>query len=302
MKTTIDIPEVLYKKAKSVPSNVVRHLSKSFSVLWKGNWKAPPCRRGSPPSPYWANSRPRLCLQLQKHWESGELSGGTDFHPDHLRRPRRAMKGAYFDVSYLAKLHWRSQAPRRSKCWRAASQRLRVASTAGMEFAAVGHRKVREKAADLRQAQSAFAQLQRDTVGGGIIWLPLELRVYRRVESFFIHHPGSVFLRASDALHLACAAEHGFTEVYSNDRPTFSPPPHSSDCGSQRHRSSRLIPAARCSGSVGRPLAGPFDPNDVRNSPLGARAHIGRSCHRKVQKPTERLAWNQHPENFGLLE
>ncbi|MCA1586918.1 MAG: PIN domain-containing protein [Acidobacteria bacterium] len=30
--------------------------------------------------------------------------------------------------------------------------------------------------------------------------------------------PSTVFLRAGDALHLACAKEHGFQEVYTNDR------------------------------------------------------------------------------------
>jgi len=30
--------------------------------------------------------------------------------------------------------------------------------------------------------------------------------------------PSTVFVRSGDALHLACAEEHGFDEVYTNDR------------------------------------------------------------------------------------
>ena len=39
-----------------------------------------------------------------------------------------------------------------------------------------------------------------------------------RLEATLRAVPPSTTVRAADALHLACAAEHGFTEVYSNDR------------------------------------------------------------------------------------
>lgn len=39
-----------------------------------------------------------------------------------------------------------------------------------------------------------------------------------RLEAVLATAPATTNLRAAAALHLACAAEHGFTEVHSNDR------------------------------------------------------------------------------------
>ncbi len=59
-----------------------------------------------------------------------------------------------------------------------------------------------------------------DVATGFVTFLPLTEAVMVRLESVLLaaSSPSTASLRATDALHLACAAEHGFTEVYSNDR------------------------------------------------------------------------------------
>ena len=134
--------------------------------------------------------------------------------------------GAYFDVCYLAKLHWREPGTTEIVALAGTVPTIACSIHGRSEFAAVCHRKVRERVADPAQARANFAQMQHDTNSGGILWLPLNAAVAERAEAFFINDPGSVFLRASDALHLACAAEHGFKEVYSNDRHFLAAAPH----------------------------------------------------------------------------
>ena len=66
--------------------------------------------------------------------------------------------------------------------------------------------------------QRLLAQFKTDVSTTTIILLPLIDPVYDRIEAAFAFAPPTLYLRAADALHLATAAEHGFTEIYSNDR------------------------------------------------------------------------------------
>jgi hypothetical protein len=70
------------------------------------------------------------------------------------------MTQAYFDASYLAKLHWKEVG---------SAEVVKLASRIGVvgcsihgrtEFAAVGHRKMREKLADPERARAVFQQME----------------------------------------------------------------------------------------------------------------------------------------------
>jgi len=125
---------------------------------------------------------------------------------------------AYFDVSYLAKLYWRETGSAEVSQLSRSFHMLACCRHGRLEFASVGYRKVREKIADAALAREVFQQLCDDTEAGGILWMDPDSKVMKRAESFYLQAREGHFLRASDALHLACAAFHGFREIYSNDR------------------------------------------------------------------------------------
>jgi predicted nucleic acid-binding protein len=94
---------------------------------------------------------------------------------------------------------------------------LHSAVHARAEFASACHRKIREGHGTNQQLKAMLDQLQFDCRAGAIKFLPLNGLVLERVEAHYLSAPPGILLRAFDALHLACAAEHGFEEVYSND-------------------------------------------------------------------------------------
>ena len=87
-----------------------------------------------------------------------------------------------------------------------------------IEFFGAMHRVFRDQRISHEGLTAALDSFEVHCENGVFQWLELTDRVRRRVEQVYRSAPATSFLRAADALHLACAAEHGFEEVYSNDR------------------------------------------------------------------------------------
>ena len=123
----------------------------------------------------------------------------------------------YFDTTYLVRLYLTEPGSEevRELC---VSHQLCSASHAQAEVPATIHRAYREGRLSPEVFAAALGQFAMDQVSDGMVWLPLSHALLGGMVSRFSEMPRTAFLRAADALHLACAAEHGFTEVYSNDR------------------------------------------------------------------------------------
>lgn len=123
----------------------------------------------------------------------------------------------YCDTSYLVRLYLDEPG---AEDVRELCSRHEVAASvhAKAEVPAALHRSWREGRTHSEGLPALIAQFQADLGAGGIHWLPLGESLLDEMGARFAKLPRDTFLRAADALHLACAAEHGFIEVYSNDR------------------------------------------------------------------------------------
>lgn len=124
----------------------------------------------------------------------------------------------YFDTSYLVRLYLRDHGFEKVRELAGSATTIASAWHAQAEIVAAFHRAFREGRLRQDAYQSVLGQFSADSKGGVYHWFPLTESIQRRLEQFFWTATATNFLRAADALHLACAAGHGFTEVYSNDR------------------------------------------------------------------------------------
>jgi predicted nucleic acid-binding protein len=132
----------------------------------------------------------------------------------------------YLDASYIVKCYLREAG---------SAQVLRlVQRSAGRasalhgraEFYSAVHRHLRENHLSAREAAAVWKQFESDERSGLWHWLAVTESVVRRGCNAFEKLDATVFLRASDALHLACAAENQFSEIYSGDQILLQAAPH----------------------------------------------------------------------------
>jgi predicted nucleic acid-binding protein len=128
------------------------------------------------------------------------------------------MKSLFFDATYIVKLHWREPGSTEVLAEAVTADEIVCSLHGRAEFYSVGLRKVREALATPAGVAAVFSQFNADIASGDIRLLPLTHAILDRVESVFATAPSTTYLRAADALHLATAAENGFTEIYSNDK------------------------------------------------------------------------------------
>lgn len=125
---------------------------------------------------------------------------------------------SYFDTSYLVRLYLRDWGFEHVREMAGSAFAVASAWHARVEVIAALHRAFREGRLQPEGYAAALDQFTNDSRDGLYRWLPLNDALQQRLEDFYRNAGPGIFVRAADALHLACAREHGFGEVYSNDR------------------------------------------------------------------------------------
>ena len=89
---------------------------------------------------------------------------------------------------------------------------------ARVELMSAFHRQLRERKWTRGQFQDVAGQFNRDNTVGYWTWLPVGSVIVNAASQLYLSLAESIFLRASDCLHLVTALHHGFEELCTFDR------------------------------------------------------------------------------------
>lgn len=132
----------------------------------------------------------------------------------------------YLDAGYIAKFY--VDEPDSLSVRRLAESlgAVHCAAIGHVEVAAALHRKLREGVFGDAAFREIMAQFEDDCSRGLWTWIPVTAAVLASTVAAVRQVPKSVFLRAADAIHLACARGSGFTEIYTGDQHMTTAAPH----------------------------------------------------------------------------
>jgi predicted nucleic acid-binding protein len=132
----------------------------------------------------------------------------------------------YLDTSLLLKLY-ADEHGSREVAERLVGVRGIVCSRHGrLELLAALKRHQREARLDRRGLRQSIAMLEADERDRVVEWLPVGDGLIDAACRRLVDMPPGMFLRAADALHLACASEAGLKEIHSHDRHLLAAAPH----------------------------------------------------------------------------
>jgi len=123
----------------------------------------------------------------------------------------------YFDTSYIVRLYFEDPGWQKVREI-ATTDHVACCLLGRAEALAAFHRKFREGALRRDELRVVLEQFGRECDAGAFQWLPFSAVVVAAMQRTYVALPRSVRLRSGDGVHLACASENGFKDIYSNDQ------------------------------------------------------------------------------------
>jgi predicted nucleic acid-binding protein len=124
----------------------------------------------------------------------------------------------YLDTSYIVKCYLREPGTDVVLDWLQGKSGLTCCLHGRLELIAAFKRHVREGRLIETHFLASLRLLEKDERSGIWQWIPVSAELIQKACKQVAALHANIFIRAADALHLACAAENGFTSIYSHDR------------------------------------------------------------------------------------
>jgi predicted nucleic acid-binding protein len=124
----------------------------------------------------------------------------------------------YLDTSYIVKCYLCESGTDAILNWLQGKSGLYCCLHGRLELFAAFKRHVREGRLTEKNAMNSLRLLEKDERAGIWQWIPISEQLIQEACARMASLRSNCLVRAADALHLTCAAENGFTAIYSHDR------------------------------------------------------------------------------------